>query len=45
MSFYQSRQDCEEELLDRFMALEKARLEEDRISALKVMTSEFKLLL
>ncbi|XP_033113255.1 dynein heavy chain 5, axonemal-like isoform X2 [Anneissia japonica] len=33
--FYQTAEDCEEELLDRFMQLEKARLEEDRITYAK----------
>ncbi|XP_071504103.1 dynein axonemal heavy chain 5-like [Diadema antillarum] len=42
MSFYQTREDCEEELLDRFMALEKARLEEDRITALKERITNMK---
>ncbi|XP_071801693.1 uncharacterized protein [Asterias amurensis] len=35
MNFYQTRDDCEEELLDRFMALEKARLDEDGTMANK----------
>ncbi|XP_041462850.1 dynein heavy chain 8, axonemal-like [Lytechinus variegatus] len=42
MYFYQTRDDCEEELLDRFMTLEKARLEEDRITALKERISNMK---
>ncbi|XP_030850579.1 dynein heavy chain 8, axonemal isoform X3 [Strongylocentrotus purpuratus] len=42
MYFYQTREDCEEELLDRFMTLEKARLEEDRITALKERISNMK---
>ncbi|XP_071954985.1 uncharacterized protein [Antedon mediterranea] len=33
--FYQTAEDCEEELLDRFMQLEKARLEEDRVTYAK----------
>ncbi|XP_071818739.1 dynein axonemal heavy chain 5-like isoform X4 [Apostichopus japonicus] len=37
--FYQGRADVEEELLDRFMALEKARLDEDRITAIKEQIS------
>ncbi len=39
--FYQTRRDCEEELLYRFMAREKARLDEDRAAAAKVSDDKY----
>lgn len=40
--FHATRADVEEELLDRFMSLEKPRMEEERTALLKVELSDLK---